>query len=366
MARGKGTANLAASLEVLAGAPLDARLVCPTVADLYIASNWPYKYIGMKTTVQSTGDTYRLVNLDVTQESSWVKEGATEYDDFTGATSQAAGVHGLVPAPAIADMEKFLKGDGTWGVVPMPSLDYSNTSPDAMNFSTDEKVIGTWVDGKPLYQKVISTTLPEVTTDGQNNSKLVSIGASIDVGFIAAAFFKTINNNYNPIVFVSSAMNRMVNAVVYPNDGIAYQNALNMNCNSIGYSEEPVCFIVRYTKTTDSPVASGEKIVGQWIDGKPLYEKTGTFTSADYESGTTTWQYFDLLSLPDMITVVDVSGFISTPSYGVAPIGSKNQIDNSRYWDSCFNYKKIIVFNNYVGSSLSESINITVRYTKAS
>lgn len=75
MARGKGTANLAASLEVLAGAPLDARDVCPTVADLYVAANWPYKYIGMKTTVQATGDTYRLVNLDVTQESSWVLDG---------------------------------------------------------------------------------------------------------------------------------------------------------------------------------------------------------------------------------------------------------------------------------------------------
>lgn len=363
MTRGKGTANLAASLEVLAGAPLDARLVCPTVADLYIASNWPYKYIGMKTTVQATGDTYRLVNLDVTQESSWVKEGATEYDDFTGATSQDAGVHGLVPAPAISDMEKFLKGDGTWAVVPIPSFDYSNTSPDAMNFSTDEKVIGTWIDGKPLYQKsfittlsndlqtsipmnvsidkyiditamqysdgyfrpltvisndfakytkisavdntmasgantlyirtletnyqgtdvivivrytkttdspvasgekiigqwidgkplyekIISTTLPEITIDGENNSKLVSIGASIDIGFIAGAFFKSINNNYNSIVFISSAMNRMVNAVVYPNNGIAYQNALNMNCNSISYSEAPVYFIVHYTKAS--------------------------------------------------------------------------------------------------------------------
>lgn len=75
MARGTGTANLAASLEVLAGAPLDARDTCPTVEDLYLSANWPYKYIGMKTVVLATGDTYRLVDLDVTQESSWVLDG---------------------------------------------------------------------------------------------------------------------------------------------------------------------------------------------------------------------------------------------------------------------------------------------------
>lgn len=36
---------------------------------------------------------------------------------MTGATSLAAGVKGLVPAPATGDQNKFLKGDGTWGVV---------------------------------------------------------------------------------------------------------------------------------------------------------------------------------------------------------------------------------------------------------
>lgn len=35
-------------------------------------------------------------------------------DDMTGATVSTDGVHGLVPAPLIADREKFLRGDGTW------------------------------------------------------------------------------------------------------------------------------------------------------------------------------------------------------------------------------------------------------------
>lgn len=96
MARQKGMLNLSGNLEPLAGAPLDSRDVTPTVADLYIASNWPYKYIGMKTTVIATGETYRLVNLDVTQESSWVKEGGEsgqtiQYDELPAASSTLAG-----------------------------------------------------------------------------------------------------------------------------------------------------------------------------------------------------------------------------------------------------------------------------------
>lgn len=38
----------------------------------------------------------------------------TTYSDFSGATSSAAGAHGLVPAPSAGDEGKILHGDGTW------------------------------------------------------------------------------------------------------------------------------------------------------------------------------------------------------------------------------------------------------------
>lgn len=37
------------------------------------------------------------------------------YEDFTGATPNTSGTHGLVPAPNAGNQEKYLKGDGTWG-----------------------------------------------------------------------------------------------------------------------------------------------------------------------------------------------------------------------------------------------------------
>lgn len=41
-------------------------------------------------------------------------DGSGVYGDFTGATSTMVGSHGLVPAPAAGDQNKFLCGDGTW------------------------------------------------------------------------------------------------------------------------------------------------------------------------------------------------------------------------------------------------------------
>ena len=111
MARQKGMLNLSGNLEPLAGAPLDSRTITPTVADLYIASNWPYKYIGMKTTVTATGDTYRLVDLDVTQESSWVLDG--------GSGGQTIQVESM-PLATESDLGKVLQYIGT------TDLNYTN------------------------------------------------------------------------------------------------------------------------------------------------------------------------------------------------------------------------------------------------
>ena len=75
MARQKGSANLAATIEVLAGGALDARTTVPTEADLTIANNFPYPYVGLFTVVQATGDMWVLTAMDVTVASNWHKVG---------------------------------------------------------------------------------------------------------------------------------------------------------------------------------------------------------------------------------------------------------------------------------------------------
>lgn len=71
MARSKGSANLSASLEVLAGAPLDAREKVATKADLTAEGSFPYSYIGMETYVASENKRYRLIGEDPTNIENW-------------------------------------------------------------------------------------------------------------------------------------------------------------------------------------------------------------------------------------------------------------------------------------------------------
>lgn len=47
---------------------------------------------------------------------------------MTGATAQGAGTSGLVPAPTTSDVDKYLKGDGTWGNVSAYTLPPATTT----------------------------------------------------------------------------------------------------------------------------------------------------------------------------------------------------------------------------------------------
>lgn len=76
MPRQKGSANLAASLEVLAGAPLDARDIVQTKAELTASGSFPYKYIGMEVYVVSENKKYRLVGSDPTDIDNWEEVGS--------------------------------------------------------------------------------------------------------------------------------------------------------------------------------------------------------------------------------------------------------------------------------------------------
>lgn len=68
------------------------------------------------------GPGFKVTNTDGTDISAittdtYIKADGSGYGGvFTGA-GEAAGSTGLVPAPAIGDAEKYLKGDGTWGTV---------------------------------------------------------------------------------------------------------------------------------------------------------------------------------------------------------------------------------------------------------
>ena len=47
-------------------------------------------------------------------------------------------------------------------------------------YSAIERRIGTWVNGKPLYRKVINVTIPNTNTDGQISAKAINVSNNIN------------------------------------------------------------------------------------------------------------------------------------------------------------------------------------------
>lgn len=78
MSRKQGTLKLSSNIEPRASAPLDARLVVPTLADLTTSGAFPYPYVGMIVSVQSEGKAYMLTVSDPTVSANWKEVGSGE------------------------------------------------------------------------------------------------------------------------------------------------------------------------------------------------------------------------------------------------------------------------------------------------
>ena len=139
-------------------------------------------------------------------------------------------------------------------------------------FSKTEREIGVWIDGKPLYQKTLS-----IPTSSQNTTYDVS-SLDIDTCVKIDAFMS--GNGSVPDGYWYSSSN-FVSVNYY--DGDLFINAPTQ------YSNNSPCIVtLQYTKSTDTAgsgtwtpqgvpavhYSTDEHVVGTWIDGKDIWEKT--------------------------------------------------------------------------------------------
>jgi hypothetical protein len=192
------------------------------------------------------------------------------------------------------------------------------------NYSTEEKVIGTWTDGKPLYQiTVVSTTVPT-----SNAWTQVNLPSDISVKKYDAYY----NRNGSSVDKFSLADNSNEKLIAVIRGTVLFYWVSSNYVNDF----QNITITLQYTKTTDTaytvPVgdanyySTSEQIVGRWIDGKPFYQKT-----IQNNSGITnlnTWE--EIADIGGTCDIKKVEGYIIT-SIGDIPFNYSGDGANISY-----------------------------------
>lgn len=111
-------------------------------------------------------------------------------------------------------------------------------------YSTNEQIIGYWIDNKPIYRKVITTTLPTVSTDGTYPSnKSVAVGASVST-IVNLRGIMVLPNSGKPQSYVLPYINNSgrIAKMFHENSNIL------LAANGTAFSNASVTIIIEYTK----------------------------------------------------------------------------------------------------------------------
>lgn len=111
------------------------------------------------------------------------------------------------------------------------------------NYSTTEQKIGTWVDGKPLYQVVKYANAPNVITAGTFVASTTNHNiANVDTIFISTAYDQTATEHINLPYMTNAGYN--IKATVS-------RTAIAISSNATNFNGHTYLFVLKYTKTTD-------------------------------------------------------------------------------------------------------------------
>lgn len=157
-------------------------------------------------------------------------------------------------------------------------------------YSDEEREIGVWRDGKPLYQKTVDCgALPSNTTKNVNHNI-----SNIDFIVKAEGYALAPGVNSIPIPFTNDTNSTSQLALITTTSVISLRTGIDRSAYTKTY------VTLYYTKTTDTAgsgtwttqggyahhYSTDEKVIGTWIDGKPLYEKVFEQTTLNLTANT--------------------------------------------------------------------------------
>ena len=142
------------------------------------------------------------------------------------------------------------------------NLEISDDINDAeiKHYSTEERMIGYWIDDKPIYRKVFpNILLPATTADGVTGTRFYPTNLSVDniVSLVYITKCNTGDEKWQAVQYIFSGDNpnqgvRIYYCMKHPTDSALNQNLIIRNSKK-AYSDAGmvVDVILEYTKTTD-------------------------------------------------------------------------------------------------------------------
>lgn len=226
-------------------------------------------------------------------------------------------------------------------------------------FSTDERMIGQWIDGKPLYQKNLTKTIS--STSGSWTDLETMSGVNI----VEFSGYATDGSQNYPAPYNSGS--NVYLGFRYESGKIQYITSTSswMNNNTLYLT-------IKYTKTTDSAISIGsdtdysttEKIVGTWIDGRPIWQKTiqdiiPAF-NADKTVSLTDLDIDLYLGQKSVVAAADTTPVLD--SYIAEPGTMSGYIARVQVFMSSVN---VLYIRNKYEQQAGKTIYITIQYVKA-
>lgn len=153
---------------------------------------------------------------------------------------------------------------------------------DATVYSTEERVVGKWIDNKPLYRKTLEASSTITSTSSLNDVVIDHEASNVDVIFLGdGGFVKDSSGTFHPINSANHISNTSVQVLKTVVNKTRIWTSISAGMIPTGDVLERVT--IYYTKTTDVATdedlgslnfSTDEQSIGTDIDGSVLYQKT--------------------------------------------------------------------------------------------
>lgn len=285
---------------------------------------------------------------------------------------------GNVSTPLIwwnaGDIVEFTYDGTQWLMQPTMQMLFSGQGtkiPRESIYSTTEKVVGCWTDGRPVYQKTFSGTFASTTSGTWGDKSIGTISNFREVVSIQGWY----NLTDTPAAYIGLPWTTNSGYTSKCRVDKSGSTGSVMLCTNNGNLSAITAYItVQYTKTTDSAnsfnygdpneYSTTEKIVGTWIDGKALYQKT--ISCGALPNNTITRLSHGISNLAK---VIDIQGrsesTTSSPAIKGINIPYAGDSSTAKNPVECWVEPTNLVLRTYMDLSTFTNTYVTLKYTKS-